>query len=212
MGNTSTQQFYLFLWQPTAGFQYYKAVGSSYSQLGASIPQSLSAGDKIGAEILGSTITGHYFTSGAWNAVSTRTDSAITGAGFIAQQIDGSNGVGRNTNFGGGATVITSPFHPTATARPDRSRQFGLPQKNKLSLNALLYAQVWPFPASRGIGTRGRTLIRAARQRVPVRQQETFSVPETLRPQLPAGTAAAGFYSAVPRNRTGSDTSRWEQT
>jgi hypothetical protein len=79
--------------------------------LGASITMgtSLVVGDKVGMEIVGSTIAAYAYQSGAWTQLGTRSDGAYTAAGKIGVRISDSGSNSRIDDFGGGTVVGGAP-------------------------------------------------------------------------------------------------------
>jgi hypothetical protein len=75
--------------------------------LGASITMgtSLVVGDKVGMEIVGSTIAAYAYQSGAWTQLGTRTDSTYSAAGKIGVRISDSGSNARIDDFGGGTVA-----------------------------------------------------------------------------------------------------------
>ena len=66
------------------------------------------SGDKLGIEIIGSTIRMMQYTGGAWIELASRTDLATyTAAGYIGFDV-GTNSV-RMIDFGGGTVVVPPP-------------------------------------------------------------------------------------------------------
>lgn len=61
------------------------------------------AGDKIGAQAIGSALAVWYFHGGSWSSVATATDTQITGAGYIQLAIDDS--IGRYDDVRGGNVI-----------------------------------------------------------------------------------------------------------
>lgn len=86
---------------------YFRADNGVYTQLGATdTPGNMTAGDKFGVEMIGSTIQAYRYTGGAWAAFGTsRSDSTYSAAGSIGCGF-GDN-IGRFDDFGGG-TVVTA--------------------------------------------------------------------------------------------------------
>lgn len=75
------------------------------TQLGATINQEVSDGDALGISMVGATITVYYQASGgSWTALTTRSDSTYTGAGYIVLQI-ALGTLTRCDQFGGGTYI-----------------------------------------------------------------------------------------------------------
>jgi hypothetical protein len=94
--------------------EFYRLDNGVYTLLGAAISQTWTAGDRIGLEIVGSTLTGYRFNSGSWSVVGTRSDSTITAGGFIGLYADGATA--RFDDFGGGTVVTGSASNNTFRA------------------------------------------------------------------------------------------------
>lgn len=83
------------------------------TKLGATITQELTAGDKIGMAIVGSTIEVWWNTGGSWSLLGTRSDSTYSA--------DGNIGLGhwfsttRSDDFGGG-TIAAAPTQDAVIA------------------------------------------------------------------------------------------------
>jgi hypothetical protein len=88
----------------TDTIQVYRIDNSSWTQLGATISQDFSAGDSLGMEIAGGTITPYRKTGGSWAALSARSDATYSAAGYIAFGGDDVTSM-RLDNFGGGTIV-----------------------------------------------------------------------------------------------------------
>ncbi len=89
--------------------------GGTPTQLGATFNQTFADGDKIGASVIGNTISAYIFTGGAWSLLTTRTDSTYTGSGKIGFYSDY---FGRTfDDFGGGAYVSPELPYPTPRIR-----------------------------------------------------------------------------------------------
>jgi hypothetical protein len=66
---------------------------------------SLVVGDKVGMEIVGSTIAAYAYQSGAWTQLGTRSDGAYTAAGKIGVRLSDSGANSRIDDFGGGTVA-----------------------------------------------------------------------------------------------------------
>lgn len=95
-------------------WQFSSIAAGAYTSIGVAFTQAISAGDSMGMEIIGSTLTAYYKASaGSWTSLATRTDSTITAAGFIGLQ--GKNTIHQFDSFGGGALAsasVVSPYRP----------------------------------------------------------------------------------------------------
>ena len=73
--------------------------------LGSAISQTITAGDSIGIEVVGTSITAYYKVgAGAWASIGTRTDSTYSSSGYIGAGADHYTSV-RLDDFGGGTVV-----------------------------------------------------------------------------------------------------------
>jgi hypothetical protein len=102
----STTDGYLFQRTQVPDWRVYRMDDDSWTQLGAtesSATYPLASGDKMGLEVIGSTIRGLRYASGAWSQVASRTDSTYTGAGYIGAAIGaGDSATAAIDDFGGG--------------------------------------------------------------------------------------------------------------
>lgn len=99
---------YLLAYVIGTGWQFYRLSNITYTQIGATVStQVLSAGDSMGASVLGTTLEAWYkAAAGSWTSLGSVTDSVVTGAGRIGVGITaGSSFTG--DDFGGGAAVIS---------------------------------------------------------------------------------------------------------
>lgn len=79
--------------------------------LGATITQTITAGDSIGIKTVGDQICVWYKVgAGAWTELSCRTDATYSAGGSIGLSINGETTVGGMDDFGGG-TVATATLH-----------------------------------------------------------------------------------------------------
>jgi hypothetical protein len=103
LGTTDGYQFQL---TQVRDWRLYRMDDDAWTQLGASESfgtYPLASGDKIGLEVIGSTIRGLRYVSGAWSQVASRTDGTYTGAGYIGAAIGaGDSATAAIDDFGGG--------------------------------------------------------------------------------------------------------------
>lgn len=84
--------------------KYFRIDNGGYTQLGATISNTVANGDSIGLEVIGSTLTGYFMASGgSWVGQTTRTDNTYSGAGKLA--MTSIHLATRADNFGGGNTA-----------------------------------------------------------------------------------------------------------
>ena len=89
--------------------RYFRWDNNAATQLGSTVNQELSVGDKIGVDMISSTLAGYYkIGAGDWTAIASTTDSTYTLAGNIALEIN--DLVGAADDFGGGTVVGASLF------------------------------------------------------------------------------------------------------
>jgi hypothetical protein len=83
----------------------------SFVGLGASItpPAEYALGDKLGLEVIGSTVAAYVFQSGSWTQLGTRSDGTYTAAGKIGVRLSDSGSNARIDDFGGGTVVGGAP-------------------------------------------------------------------------------------------------------
>lgn len=95
----------------------WRVTNGGYTQLGSDISVTFANGEKLGAEIIGSTLAVYRYTGGAWGAaLGTRTDSTYSAAGSIG--IGADEAAMRGDDFGGGTVVTASGNVPRAILRP----------------------------------------------------------------------------------------------
>ena len=82
----------------TDTLQLIRVDNGSETVLGANFTQELTAGNKFGIEIVGSTLTAYVDTGSGWTSLGTRTDSTYSAAGYAGLGIAS----GSLDNFGGG--------------------------------------------------------------------------------------------------------------
>ncbi len=82
-------------------------------------PAPYAIGDKLGLEVIGSTLAAYVFQSGSWTQLGTRSDGAYTAAGKIGVRVSDSGSNARVDDFGGGTVVGGA----TPLPRPILARQ-----------------------------------------------------------------------------------------
>jgi hypothetical protein len=80
------------------------------TQLGADFAQNVSAGDSIGIEVVGTTLTAYYHNGTSWSSLGTRTDSTYSAAGKVL--LFTSSTASRLDDFGGGTYVASGVTIP----------------------------------------------------------------------------------------------------
>jgi len=81
--------------------------------LGADMTETVSDGDLIGLECLGSAIRAYLFTGGSWQLLGTRIDTTYAGAGYLGvEQIAGTGSANIMDDFGGGTIASLAILHP----------------------------------------------------------------------------------------------------
>lgn len=109
-GNATTMEAYLGVYTTDTGFRIFKVTaGATFAQIGSTDATVASAGDKIGLEVIGTSLTLYHFTSGSWVSRVTGTDSAITGSGYIGLEFSSNITAGTLDDFGGGTHVASPP-------------------------------------------------------------------------------------------------------
>lgn len=98
--------------------------------LGANIIQEFSAGDGLGIEMVGSTITVYWKTGGTWTSLGTRTDTTYTAAGNIGMLMDTTTP--RVNDFGGGTVGIIPLVGSGTLAGAGSIMGLGLPTKSAI--------------------------------------------------------------------------------
>jgi hypothetical protein len=107
MNSASVDGYYLEVMKEagTDTFKVQVIVAGTFTQLGATENQDVSAGDVIGMRIEGSLIS--VFLNG--NLLTQRTDSQVTAAGSLGVEIFGNTASNWLTDFGGGDYVAPTP-------------------------------------------------------------------------------------------------------
>ena len=90
-------------------FRYLRLDDGVSTQVGSDQSIELAAGDDIGLDIFGTTMTAYYNTGGGWTAVTSVTESTYTAAGNIGIRL--SDTTGRIDDFGGGTIYALSKIH-----------------------------------------------------------------------------------------------------
>lgn len=106
--STAIQDEYALVITRDAGtdiWQVYRGDDLIGTQLGGDITQELSAGNKIGFEIIGTTLSVYYHNGSAWSLLGTRSDGRYTSMGHIGFGLN--QGTVRVDDFGGG-TIETA--------------------------------------------------------------------------------------------------------
>ncbi len=104
--DSGSEAFYVISFEQRSGTDVVGVylIDGDVTPLGAEISQALAVGDGIGASIIGSTITVyHKPAAGSWGSIGTRSDSTLSGGGYIGLEISGATG--RADDFGGGTVV-----------------------------------------------------------------------------------------------------------
>ncbi len=89
------------------------------SVLGANFTQELTAGNKFGLEIVGTTLTAYVDTGSGWTSLGSRTDSTYSAAGYLGLGIAS----GTLDDFGGGELAAASGGQPPRTMHQMRMRR-----------------------------------------------------------------------------------------
>lgn len=95
--------FFATLQAGTDTLALWKSVGSAYTKISVDVSQEFNVGDKIGIKVVGTTISGWFFTAGSWSKVAEVTDSSVSAAGHIGMACDLT--VSRMVDFGGGTAT-----------------------------------------------------------------------------------------------------------
>lgn len=109
--NTGSAKGYYAWYTTGTGWRVYRfEAPGTFVQVGGTDATAMSAGEKIGCEVIGTTVRALHYTGGAWVQRVSGTDSAVTGAGQIGLEIYGAltSAAARLDDFGGGA-VVTGP-------------------------------------------------------------------------------------------------------
>lgn len=87
-------------------WKLYRVDNCVFTQLGATMTQEWTAGDSVGLQAIGSTISVWLKLSGTWTLIGSRTDATYPGAGYIGAALD--NAAAQLDDFGGG-TITKAP-------------------------------------------------------------------------------------------------------
>lgn len=114
-GNSTYDSYGVTYFDSNGGVFIQRADNSVGTQLGATISQANNNGDKIGIEIIGSTISAYYNTGSGWTNIGSRVDATYADAGYIGFYIPGNTTNGRFDDFGGGtiASAVTRRYSLT---------------------------------------------------------------------------------------------------
>lgn len=98
--NTGTASAVLAAYDVGSGFRIWDLTNAgTYTQLGSSVAGTMVAGDKLGLELIGTTVNMYWYTGGTWTTIMTVTTS-LTNNGYIGF---GSSGTAvRADDYGGG--------------------------------------------------------------------------------------------------------------
>ena len=87
--------------------QIYRLDDGGRTQLGATIAQTSVSGDKLGMEIIGSSVTAYYDDGGAgWGSIGVRSDGAYSNAGYLGVRVFDND---REFDDFGGGTIAAPP-------------------------------------------------------------------------------------------------------
>ncbi len=102
------------------------------TQLGADIAQEVAAGEKFGIEMVGSTLTPHHYTGGAWYADTPSTDATYSAAGYIGVYCP--SNVIRLDDLGGGTRIVSIAVGQASET--DSAQSFGRLKSKAIGLAA----------------------------------------------------------------------------
>lgn len=101
---------YKLLWYPGPSSNqvlFFRFDNDAGTQLGSPTTATLVAGDSVGLEAIGDTITGYQKTGGVWSQILSRTDSTYNRAGYIGCGVHDTTC--RLDNFTGGPPTVEVP-------------------------------------------------------------------------------------------------------
>jgi hypothetical protein len=121
IGASTWDGYYLF-WVSSSGWEIRRVDNNAATTIAGPTAGALVAGDKMGFELIGSTLTGYRFTGGSWVSVLSVVDATYLTAGFIGFGLDDTGGANLLDDFGGGTTapVQTYPFDAIPFMSPGR--------------------------------------------------------------------------------------------
>jgi hypothetical protein len=110
--NPATDAGYIGWAETKAGtdewFIFRRDSGGAFTQLGSTGTAEFAAADKIGLEIIGSTLNLYHFTGGSWSLRVTASDSTYSAAGRLGLYSFAASA--RFDDFSGGTAVATAGF------------------------------------------------------------------------------------------------------
>lgn len=108
--NTASWKGYWLSVKAQAGtdtWEIYRVDNGTFTLLGSTVTgPEFTAGDKIGFQATGSTLTGFAFQASAWSQIIQRSDATYGAAGPIGVQIDDTTGA--IDDFSGGTVVVSA--------------------------------------------------------------------------------------------------------
>jgi hypothetical protein len=116
-GNTTTRDGYVLDYNSGANSDISRVDNNAFTQLGSTFAMTLSNGDSIGLEVIGTTnnIKAYRKTGGTWSQVgATQSDATYTGTGTLELEIAQTATAGVFDNFGGGTVVVASSIKKMA--------------------------------------------------------------------------------------------------
>ena len=100
---------------PTNTMQFWKTMNDVHTQLGADVAFTMTAGDTVGLEIIGTTLKFYRKPSaGSWSEIANRTDEDISAVGYIGFGVI--DAACRLDDFGGGTVVAAVTGSPGSIA------------------------------------------------------------------------------------------------
>lgn len=119
-GDAALAEFYLAAYTGGTGFRCFKCLtGGSFTQIGSTNATAASVNDKLGLEVIGTSIKAYHFTGGSWVQRVSGTDTDITGTGYIGIEM---NATDQSADDFGGGTVVVGALAVPAEFPP---RHFG---------------------------------------------------------------------------------------
>lgn len=163
----------------------------AYTQLGATVTQQYGAGDKMGLEMIGSSLQMYRQPSGgSWAALGTAsTDTAYSAAGYIG--IASNSTVLRIDDFGGGTVVIAGGGAQTITATGIASGEaFGTARVN-------LQLRPTGIASAEAVG---QALLRLTVAPTGIGSAESFGAARLVLQVLPSGISSAEAFGSSTIN------------
>lgn len=95
-------------WSQDGTMAWYKLVSGGYTQIGTGTTTTMTAGYKLGIELIGTSLKAYVHNGTSWSNVLTVTDSTYTGSGYIGLHCYKATTAALTFDDFGGGTVVTA--------------------------------------------------------------------------------------------------------